>query len=123
MKGMTLVLRCQLCLTIREIPIATGDKVSLPELWTARSCYIGSSTAKLYADCHGNNDSDAIPRLFCCKQHREVFEAAEQATAETAHAEGLKVAQRFFAEAMHREMIKAMDAVTALATVARDGDE
>lgn len=123
MKGMTLVLRCQLCLTIREVSVGVYDKVELPEPWTARGGHIGSSTAKLYTEWGGTNGQDVFPRLFCCDQHREIFVAAEQVAAEAAHAEGLKVAQRFFTKAMRREMIKAMDAVTALATVARDGDE
>jgi len=121
MKGLALVLRCQLCFTVHEIGAALRDKIELPAPWVARSVHVGDSVAKLYTEWqHGHYDADVLPRLFCCEEHRVVYKNAEAAAAETAHAEGLKVAQAFFAKAMRKEMLKTMDAVTALAMVARE---
>jgi len=124
MKGVTLVLRCQLCQTRHEMEISLSDKIKLPHRWVSRGVsHLDFEMLKLYPEWKGRSGLDVLPRLFCCKDHREAFAEAEKGAAIFAQQEGHMAAVAAFETELRKRIVASLDAVTALATVAReDGD-
>ena len=124
MKGMTLVLQCQLCQTRHEMEIAPSDKIKLPHPWITRGVgMLNIDTLRLYPEWKGSSGPDVIPRLFCCKEHRDAFAEAEMGAAVFAQQEGHMVAVVAFEVELRKRIVASLDAVTALATVARENRE
>ena len=126
MKGLTVTFECQLCgkkvekVTIYEV----GSKIQLPPGWAARDrTAVIERAAKLYPGWAGTQGPDILPRLFCSDSHMSAYSTVEESAAVVAHRDALELAQQHFEKLLRPAKLKAMDAVTALATAVPDEDE
>lgn len=122
MKGMVTTFCCALCGKRAEKETAKGESIGLPQGWVTRDANtVRSETAQLYSGWQGTQGPDILPRLFCSKNHLDAYVMVENASAKAARAEAQEIARQRFEEIMRPAKLKAMDAVTALATAVQGG--
>ena len=82
-----------------------------------------SSVAQLYPEWKGRGGPDVLPRLFCSTAHLNAFVEVEASAAMAARQDSLVIEREKFHKLMKPAKLRAMDAVTALATAVSDDDD
>jgi hypothetical protein len=123
MKGVTITFECQLCSKKVSVVGTHGGMVEKPPGWAILNVNDSADDiARLYPAWQGNTGPDVLPRLFCSTVHLTAFTEIEAVAAKKARAAALEIEREHFRNLIKPAKLRAMDAVTALATAVADGD-